>query len=377
MTRALVDLTAIASNVGALRRWARARYFMAVVKANGYGHGAVEVARASLAAGADWVGVYTVGEGEELRRRGIDAPILVFGPYSAGEARTLVERRLTPTIVDVQGAELLQQAIGETRLPFHLKVDTGLVRAGVSAEDAIPLMQTLTRFPGLQPEGIYTHFACADEPGDSTTRRQLGCFLDVCRRLEAGGFTFSIRHAANSAATLAHPESHLDMVRCGIATYGYYPSAAVSQTVELHPALSLLSVVTRVRPIPRGTGVGYGHDFRAQRPSLIALVPIGYGDGLPRAAGLGVGRVLVRGKLAPIVGRVSMDQITIDVTDVPGVRPGDEVTIIGDVDGVSQTADDLAAQVGTLSYEILTRIMLRVPRVYVGCEVTNETSAGA
>lgn len=365
-TRAVVDLDAMAANVRALRRVATGCRLMTVVKANGYGHGSIETARTALAAGADWLGVYTVGEGESLRGHGIDAPILVFGPFSVAEARRLVEHRLTPTIVDLEGAEAVQQAAGARRIPFHLKIDTGLIRAGVPDCEALSLMQALRRYPALQPEGIYTHFACADEIDKTAVERQLECFLEVSRQLEAGGFSFSIRHAANSAATLDYADTHLDMVRCGIATYGCYPSRTVSRTVGLRPALTLLSTVARLRSVPTGAGVGYGHEFRTTRQSTIALVPLGYGDGLPRLLGLSAGSVIVRGKFAKIVGRVSMDQITVDVTDVPGVCRGDAVVVIGAMGDIRQTADDLAEYAGTISYEILSGIMPRVPRVYLG-----------
>jgi alanine racemase len=218
---------------------------------------------------------------------------------------------------------------------------------------------------GLRITGIYSHFARADEEGAPGTREQLDLFLRAVTDLDVAGYRFEVRHIANSAGALALDESHLDMVRSGIAAYGYYPSRHVPRRVGLRPALSLVSAVARIHDAPPGSGVGYGHDFRGSRLTRVALVPIGYGDGLPRSLGLGQGRVLIRGVSAPIVGRVSMDQVTVDATDVPRIALGDEVVLIGSSRGRIQSADDVALQAGTISYDILSGLLPRVPRVYV------------
>ena len=363
-TRAEVNLDAVRANVMGLRRHVGESRLLAVVKANGYGPGATMVARAALDGGATWLGVYCVEEGVALREAGIEAPILIFGPFEAGEASDVVESRLTPTIHNLEAAEALSRVAANRTVPFHLKIDTGLTRAGVPPEDALALAKRLRDLPTLRPQGLYTHFASADEPCKESTWEQLRVFLETADAIERAGITFPLRHAANSAATLDCPPTWLHMVRCGISIYGCYPSDAVSRTVPLQPALALKTTVARVRQVPAGTGVGYGHEFRCCRDSIIALAPIGYGDGLPRTLGHGTGRVLVREALAPIVGRVSMDQITVDVTDIPAVTPGDEVTLIGTQAGVSQTAEDVAAQAGTISYDIVTGILPRVPRLY-------------
>ena len=365
-TRAEVDLDAITANARALKQLVAGVKLMAVVKANGYGHGASVVAEAALEGGADWLGVYTVEEGIVLRQAGITAPVLVFGPFGSGEAADVWRSRLTPTVTSLAAADALQRVApnGET-LPFHLKIDTGLARAGLSTEDAVPFMRALRQFSALWAQGLYTHFASADDLSPEPTRSQLRLFLQTADRLEAAGHSFVLKHAANSAATLCLPEARLDMVRTGISIYGYYPSQQVDKTVAVRPALSLLSAICRVHLVPAGAGVGYGHEFRGRRPTKIALVPVGYGDGLPRAFGLGCGLALVRGRAAPVVGRVSMDQITLDVTDVPGVEVGDPVTLIGAQGDIRQTADDVARQAGTISYEILAGLLPRVPRVYV------------
>lgn len=364
VTRAEVDLDAIAANIRSLRNRAVCGRLMAVVKANGYGHGALAVGQTALSNGAEWLGVYTVEEGVSLRQGGIEAPILVFGPFGADEATAIWDSGLTPTVTTVAAGEALQRVADGRKLPFHLKIDTGLARAGVAPEEAVPLMERLRRFPALSPQGLYTHFASADETSKEWTRVQLSAFLATAEHLDRAGFTFSLKHAANSAAILDLPETHLDMVRAGISTYGYYPSTEVKKTVALQPALRLLSAVSRVHGARAGTGVGYGHEFRCPRDSTIALVPIGYGDGLPRSLGRGHGRVIIRGRFAPIVGRVSMDQITVDVTDIAEVCIGDAVTVIGGQDGVEQSAEDVGAQAGTISYDILTGLLPRVPRLY-------------
>jgi alanine racemase len=364
ITRAEVSLDAVVANVRALRAVARSPEFMAAVKADAYGHGSVAVARAALDGGATWLGVYTVSEGVQLRLAGITAPILVFGPFTRSEARQLVRRGLTPSIWSVDAAVTLQEASGGVTIGCHIKLDTGLNRSGIEPEEAVSLLDALQNLPDLKAEGIFTHFACADEPSHPENARQHEVFLRSVDRLERAGHHFSLRHAANTAATLGLPHAHLDMVRCGIGIYGYYPSAQTPRTATLAPALSLVSAVTRLQDLPAGAGVGYGHEHVCARATRIALAPIGYGDGLPRSLGRGAGSVLIHGVAAPIVGRVSMDQITIDVGGVPGVQIGDPVVLIGASGEVGRSADDLAADADTISHEILTGLMPRVPRLY-------------
>jgi alanine racemase len=364
LTTAVVDLAAIRANVSALKRWVQPARLQIVVKANGYGHGAVPVARAALQAGADSIGVYTPSEGEELRSAGLDAPILVFGPFTMLQAKRMAAIGLTPTVTSVEGAEILQRAAARRTIPFHLKLDTGLNRSGLSAADVLPFVRSLDRWPSLRLDGLFTHFASADEVDKSLTLRQLGDLLAIDGGLHEAGLRVPLRHAANSAATLDLPPAHLDMVRCGIATYGIYPSTDVSRALRLTPAMSLFSTLTRVHRVPTGCGVGYGHEHRCGADSIIGLAPIGYGDGLLRSLGNGRGRVLVRGRLAPVIGRISMDQITIDVTGVAGARSGDQVTLIGRDGDAVHTADDMAMEAGTIAYDVLTKLLPRVPRVY-------------
>lgn len=339
---------------------------MAVVKADAYGHGAVEVGAAALSHGASQLSVYAVSEGVLLRQGGITAPILVFGPFSNGEATSLWKYNLTPTVSCLESATRLQAAANGRTLSFHLKVDTGLARAGIEPRDVVPFLRSVAQLlPDLHHAGTYTHFASADEPDKTTTQRQIRMYREVLGQMEHSGFPVGLTHTSNSAALLEVPEARFEMVRAGIATYGYYPGSHTSRTVSLVPAMQVVSEVIRVHPIAVGAGVGYGHEFRADRPTTIALVPIGYGDGLPRTLGQGVGRVLIRSHPAPIVGRVSMDQITVDVTDIEGVSVGDQVVLVGAQGQTEQSADDLAAQAGTISYDLLTGLLSRVPRVYV------------
>jgi alanine racemase len=365
LTAARVDLAAIRANVRSLKRHAGAALLQVVVKANAYGHGAVPVARAAVDAGADWLGVYAPSEGQELRHAGISAPVLVFGPFTADQANAMTALGLTPTTTSLEAAALIQHSAGSRSIGVHLKLDSGLNRSGIAAEDAVAFARALQQFPAVRLEGVYTHFASADEADKTLTHGQLATFLTAVQAMRSAGFPLGIRHAANSAATIDLPESHLDMVRCGIATYGIYPSSDVSRAVPLRPALSLVSTLTRVHPVPAGAGIGYGHDHLCKRASVIGLAPIGYGDGLLRSLGNGRGRVLVRGQVAQIVGRVSMDQVTIDLSGVDGARPGDQVTLIGRNGDAVQTAEELGAQAGTIGYDVVTKLLPRIPRVHI------------
>jgi len=366
VTRAEIDLDAIAFNVRSLCALLSSAELMAVVKGNAYGHGAVAVAHTALEHGATRLGVYTMAEGVELRRAGIRCPILVFGPFQWDEARDACLYDLTPTINSIAAGEMLQRYATDRPIRFHVKIDTGLHRSGVTASDAADLLGGLQQFPALQREGLYTHFACADEPSRDCTSAQLALFLRTAHELETAGFSFPLKHAANSAATLSRPDTHLGLVRTGISLYGYYPSSEIPPTAPLRPALSLHSQVARVHTIATGEGVGYGFAFVARRRTCIALAPVGYGDGLPRSLGNGRGTVLVHGAAVPIMGRVSMDQITVDVTDIGDVVAGDEVVLIGAQGEGLQDAAQLAAQADTISYDILTGLLPRVPRRYAG-----------
>ena len=357
-----IDLDAVADNVRLLKSQANGAALLAVVKANAYGHGAVAVARAALAAGADRLGVICVDEGEQLRRAGITAPILVMGHTPAEEARRLVDLSLTPSVVSREVALALARVASERgiEVAVHLKVDTGLNRYGLPPSEAADLGRWLRDLAGVQVEGLFTHFASADERDKSHTLEQHRLFLSVAEQLD----WVPIRHVSNTATLLDMPDMSLEMVRPGLGIYGCYPSAQVNRSLPLRPALSLKSRVARLTSLAPGESVSYGRTWRASRPSLIGLVLCGYADGLPRALS-NRGSVLVRGQRAPIVGRVCMDMCMVDLSDIPDVAVDDEVVIIGRQGEEEISADEVAELCGTISYEILCGISARVSRLYL------------
>ncbi len=357
-----VDLDAIAHNLGVMGRGGQR--VIAVVKADAYGHGAEAVARALVEAGAEMLAVFTVEEGAVLRHSGIDAPILVLGGITdPTEADGAVAHGLAVVVWDEERARLLAAAAAAQRATprVHVKVDTGLTRLGVPLATALERYRAIRHLLGPAIDGIFTHFANADEPGDTFSAEQLRRFADLVAALPERP---RLVHAAASAGVVALDTSTTcNAVRPGLALYGLH-AAAHLRSVPLRPALRWTSRVHRVTRVPRGTGVSYGHDYRLPRDGHIATVPVGYGDGLPRAA-TGRVRPLVRGRAVPIAGRVCMDLIMLDVTDVPGVTEGDEVVLIGEQGGARSTAEDLASACGTINYEIVTNLRRRVPRRYL------------
>jgi len=357
-----IDLDALADNVRLLKSQANGAALLAVVKANAYGHGAVAVARAALAAGADRLGVICVDEGEQLRRAGITAPILVMGHTPAAEARRLVDLSLTPSVVSRETALALARLASERgiEVAVHLKVDTGLNRYGLPPSEAVDLGRWLRDLAGVQVEGLFTHFASADERDKSYALEQHRLFLSVAEQLD----WVPIRHVSNTATLLDMPDMSLEMVRPGLGIYGCYPSSQVNRSLPLRPALSLKSRVARLTSLAPGESVSYGRTWMAPRPSLIGLVLCGYADGLPRALS-NRGSVLVRGQRAPIVGRVCMDMCMVDLSDIPDVAVDDEVVMIGRQGEEEISADEVAELCGTISYEILCGISARVSRLYL------------
>jgi len=373
-----IDLDALAHNVATLKRQAGTAALAAVVKANAYGHGALGTARAALEAGADRLGVICVDEGEQLRRGGIEAPILVMGHAEVGEAKRTVNLRLTPTVNSRElGLALAREAEAAGIVqPVHLKVDTGLNRYGLPPQEAISLAESLRDMASLEVEGIFTHFASADEGDKSFTLEQYRVFLNTAEQLS----WIPLRHVSNTATLLDRPEMSLDMVRPGVGMYGLYPSPQVSRALELRPVLSLKSRIVRLNRLAAGESVSYGRTWRANRPSLIALAMCGYGDGLPRVLS-NRGSLLVRGRRVPIVGRVCMDMCMVDVTDLPEVSEGDEAVMIGRQGEAEIRAEEIGEMCGTISYEVLCGIAGRVPRLYlrggelVGMETLNSPLA--
>jgi alanine racemase len=369
-----IDLDAIAANCRALRAAADADV-IAVVKADAYGHGALPVSRAVLDAGAAMLAVATIDEGVVLRQGGIDAPILVLlGPSDADDAQTAVYLRLACAVWDLDRAALLSAA-GSARQPaeVHFKVDTGLTRLGAPLEEAADRLARIRALPNLLVTGLFTHYATADSPDDSFAREQLARFEAFVRG--AGERPRWIHAAASAGVAALGAQPVCNAIRPGLALYGLAPAAHLADRVPLRPALAWRSAVHRVVDAPAGTGVSYGHEFRLPRPGRIATVPVGYGDGLARSAR--GAKLLVRGQGLPIVGRVCMDLVMLDATGT-AVAAGDEVVIIGEQAGARRTADDLARECGTISYEVVTNIRDRVPRRFLegGKVVTWKTLAG-
>jgi alanine racemase len=364
-----VDLGAVRANARVLAETAAPAALLAVVKADGYGCGAVPVARAALDAGATWLGVALVEEGAALRAAGIDAPVLVLSEPPPEAAGAVVSAALTPVVYTELGIEALAKAVAElspdAALPVHLKVDTGMHRVGCSPEAVATLVDAIDGRPELVLDGICTHFAVADEPDRSESNEQLDQFRQVLHDVDATRGRPRLIHAANSAALLAVPDACFDLVRVGIALYGVAPAPSLADRVSLTPVLSLRAQVTYVKTLPAGTRVSYGLRYELTRRSRIVTVPVGYADGVPRNLGLRGGEVLIGGCRHPIAGTVTMDQLMVDVGDA-AVEVGDEVVLLGRQGDDEVTAEEWAERLDTIAYEIVTGIGPRVPRRYVG-----------
>ncbi len=369
-----VNLSAIEYNARRLAKIAgRSVELMAMVKANAYGHGAIEVSRAALRGGAAWLGVVSVGEGIELRHAQIDAPILVLGPTPPAWARAGVENQLALAVFSLDTAQAISDAAraSNTRGRVHIKVDTGMTRLGVLPEQAVEFACAVRDLGNVEIEGVFTHFAMADSPdlfeskdwGREYTRQQLARFREVLDALERAGIRARYRHVANSPAVLGLPAARFNLVRSGVLIYGLDPSDEAPRPPDFVPALSFKTQVASVKSVPAGTCVGYGCTFRAARASRIAVLMVGYADGFRRHLS-NRGAALVRGKRAPVVGRVCMDMTMIDVTDIEGVQPGDEVVLIGKQGAEEIRAEEVARIAGTNNYEMVTTISARVERRY-------------
>jgi alanine racemase len=368
-----IDRAALLSNIHACRQIIGPHCrLLALVKGNAYGHGLRETARVLLDAGVDSLGVEAVGEALALRAAGITSPVLLVGPIPAANIPLLSSHRLTPLLVSTEQVQTVgtftQQASGV--LDVHLKFDTGMHRQGIMREEFPLLLDLLAKYPGLRVAGVATHLAHADEAEQpERTRRQLDRFGEVVAMLAAAGIRTPLRHAANSAAALLWPEAHLDMVRLGIALYGFWPAEAVQRASAgrpaLRPVMTWKTRVATVKAVARGCGVGYNGSYITTRESRIAMLPIGYYDGYGRSLS-NRGQVLLHGRRAPVCGRVSMNLITVDVTDIPAVQPGDEVVLIGQQGTATVSAEEMAAWLGTIHYEVTTRINPLIPRVVVG-----------
>ncbi len=365
---ATVDLDAVAHNMKMMKDSLAAGVgIFGVVKMDGYGHGAVPVARA-MEPYVDGYAVATAQEAIQLQYHGICKMILVLGPIHQEYYREAILREIRiPVFTRKQAAALSEQAVSLGKeAVIHLALDTGMNRIGMKPDvQSVQLVEEISRLPGLRIEGLFTHFAKADEEDKTATKRQIEHYDNFCRMLKTRGIEIPMRHVSNSAAILDMPEAHYDMVRAGIAAYGLYPSDEVDrQRISLKPAMGLTCFITYIKEIQPGSQVSYGGHFVAEKPMRIATISVGYGDGYPRNLS-GRGRVLIHGKSAPILGRVCMDQTMVDVTDIPEAEEWDPVTLIG-ADGDEQiTVEEVAKACGGFHYEIICSLGKRVPRVFL------------
>ena len=368
---AYVDLDAIRANVATLRRCAGSSQVMAVVKADGYGHGMLPCARASVEAGADWLGVAFVEEALALRAGGVQVPLLAWLLAPGDDVAAAADAGVDISVSAPWGLDAAVAAAAVSGRPtrVHLKVDTGLGRAGVPMTEWPTLADMAAKHVAdgtLDVVGVWSHLAYADAPGHPTIAGQVQAFGEALEVAERAGLRPQVRHLANSAATLALPATHFDLVRPGVAVYGLSPGPEVGTAAELglRPAMRLTARLALAKQVPADHGVSYGHRYRTTAPTTLALVPLGYADGIPRHA-TNLGPVQINGKRFTVSGTVCMDQFVVDVGDLP-IAAGDEVVLFGPGDDGEPTADEWAAAIGTINYEIVTRIGARIPRRYLG-----------
>ena len=377
LTTVEVNLSLIRHNLGEIRRLiGPGPRIMAVIKADAYGHGAIPVARTVLESGATFLAVARISEAVELRTAGIQAPLLLLGEVHAEQVPYLCHHDIRATVLSLDTARMLsREAVKQPRpLKVHIKIDTGMGRlgflhhsgtAGPLSMDTMESIHTIHGLEGLKVEGIYTHFANADSQDKGHAREQFTLFSRLLDRLEARGIRPALCHAANSAAILEMPDTHLDMVRAGIAMYGLWPSNAVDHTrADLKPAMSIISRIIHLKEIPSGVGVSYGSTFKSSRKTRIATVPIGYADGYKRSLS-SRGHMIVRGKRVPIAGRICMDFTMLDVGQVPQAQPGDEVILLGCQGKSRVSAEEIADICDTINYEIVASLTRRMPIRYV------------
>ncbi|NJL01841.1 MAG: alanine racemase [Spirulinaceae cyanobacterium SM2_1_0] len=366
-----IDLAALQHNTQQLRQWLQPNVqLMAVVKADAYGHGAIRVAETVLAAGASWLAVATSQEGIQLRRAGIAAPLLVLGAINApAEIAALATWQLQPTLCTPQQALVFSETLAALRqtLPVHLNLDTGMSRLGTPWMQAVEFTQFVRQLPYLELTSVYSHLATADDPDPTFLSVQQQRFEEAIAQLRAAGLTPPLLHLANSAGTLRDRTLHYDLVRPGLAIYGLYPNPEQRHVLPLRPVLQVRARVTQVKTIAAGTGVSYGHRYVSDREQRIAIIGIGYADGVPRNLSNRL-QALVRGQRLRQIGAVTMDQIMIDASPLPDLQPGEVVTLLGEDGQEAITAEDWAAMLGTISWEILCGFKPRLPRVYRAAE---------
>lgn len=366
-----IDLASIKHNITEIKRRVGDTPIIGVVKADGYGHGAVEVSRILLNNGVSSLAVATLSEAVQLRDAGIDVPIIMLGLTPWHYQKTLIEYDITPVVASYSDTRALSALAVEagTTVDVLVAVETGMGRIGLMpSKESVNEIIGINNLPNIRIKGIFSHFSSADEKDKSYTFQQIENFNRFYQDLEAAGISIKFRTHANSAATMEVPEAWFDAVRPGIILYGCYPSNEVDKSLlSLKPAMTLKASIVFLKRVPAGTSISYGRKFVTERESVIATIPIGYADGYPRLLS-GKGRVLIRGQYAPVVGNICMDQCMVDVTDIPNVKKYDEVVLIGTQGDKTILADEIAEKTGTINYEIVCRIGKRVPRVYINAE---------
>ncbi len=359
-----IDLAALAHNVRQIKGLLQPGVsFCAAVKADAYGHGVLPVARTALQSGADRLAVAIMNEAIELRKAGFTIPVLILGFTPPEQAALVVAHNVTQTIFSMDTAQALSQAATTAGriVKVHLKIDTGMGRIGISPEDAGQFAAAVAALPGIEIEGVFSHFATADSRDKTFTYEQFDRFQEALASIAQRGIKVPIRHIANSAATVELPHMHLDMVRPGIILYGLWPSEEVEKRIELRPVMKFKAQVGYVKEVPPEVPISYGRTYFTNKYSRIATLPVGYADGWTRLMA-GKADVLIRGERAPLVGRVCMDQCMADVTHIPGVVPGDQALLFG---GPELPVEEVAAHMGTINYEIVCMVGKRVPRLYM------------
>ncbi|MBC7188711.1 alanine racemase [Candidatus Aerophobetes bacterium] len=366
-TRVEIDLDAVVYNLRQIRlKVGENVKIMAVVKADAYGHGALEIAKAAISGSAEWLGVANVEEGVKLREGGIKNPILVLGLSFPEEGELAIKYELSQTVCTLEFARNLSIRARKIGKParVHVKIDTGMGRIGIIAEEAVDFIKRLLVFDGIKLEGIFSHFARAEEKNGEFTTKQIQRFNMVINELEREGIKVPIRHIANSAAILNFPATYFDMVRPGIMIYGLYPSDNLANSLSLKPVMSFKTCIVYLKDVPPGTSLGYGRSFVTRKKSKIATLPVGYADGYSRKLS-GKSCVLIRGKRAPVVGRICMDMMLVDVSHIPDVKIGDEVVLFGRQGEEEISVQEIASLQETINYEILCNVGNRVFRVYL------------
>lgn len=358
-----IDLAAVKKNVEMIKSSLKPQVkFCAVVKADAYGHGAIPVAGAVLSAGAERLAVALLSEAVELRQAGFLVPIQILGYTPPHQARTVAAYNIAQTVYSLDTAQALAAAgVASGRaVKIHIKIDTGMGRIGILPAEAGDFASAVAKMPGLELEGVFSHFATADAADKTYAKEQYARFAEALNRIKARGIEVPIRHIANSAATLEMPETHLDMVRPGIILYGLWPSSACKRSLALTPAMQLKAQVAQIKTVGAGASISYGRTYTARSERRIATLPIGYADGWTRLLS-GKTDVLIHGCRAPLVGRICMDQCMADVSGIPAVQAGDTAILFGDP---ALSADEVAAVIGTINYELVCMVSKRVPRVY-------------